>query len=222
MRGEVRGWHHRLLGRKRDRPVWRSTSLHQRSDRRGRRAGGDQRNDHGYRVAADLPAGMSSGTLPAGISFGPMTHTLSGVPTEAGTFTGTFRAGNEIFSDANQSFTIRVDLSAPTTTDDVPATVFRARFAVTLIADRLRRSRGRQDLLHDRRLAGRSDHGLRRLQPRPRSEAGPRRRREDQVLLDRHRRQRRGGANLGDCTGRPERRDDHLRRPRDCLRRPVR
>ena len=77
---------------------------------------------------------LSSGTLPAGISFGPMTHTLSGVPTEAGTFTGTFRAGNEIFSDANQSFTIRVDLSAPTTTDDVPATVVGAPVEVTLSA----------------------------------------------------------------------------------------
>jgi hypothetical protein len=67
------------------------------------------------------PSIAESGTLPEGVTFNTATDTLSGTPTQEGTFQITFTAHNGVGTDAVQSFTLTVD-AAPVITSSESTT----------------------------------------------------------------------------------------------------
>jgi hypothetical protein len=60
----------------------------------------------------------TAGQLPEGVEFNPLTDTLSGAPTEEGTFHITFEATNGIGANAVQQFTLTVDAPPAITSTD--------------------------------------------------------------------------------------------------------
>ena len=74
----------------------------------------------------------STGTLPAGVTFGTTTGVLSGTPTQAGPFLLTFGVSNGVVPDASQSFTLTVAKANQTIAFTNPGTSVFSASAVTL------------------------------------------------------------------------------------------
>ena len=65
-------------------------------------------------TATGTPAPVFAATgLPMGLAIEPMTGLIAGVPTEAGTFTGTITASNGVNPDATQAFSIVISAVPP-------------------------------------------------------------------------------------------------------------
>ena len=77
---------------------------------------------------------LSSGTLPAGLTFDPVTGRITGTATQEGVFSITVSDDNDVVSPTSHDFTLRFDFTAPSTTDDVPAGYQPGPVTVTLTA----------------------------------------------------------------------------------------
>jgi hypothetical protein len=95
----------------------------------------------GFRFAPMSTAGrpaatfaVTSGTLPNGLTLDPATGEISGTATAEGDEAITITGSNGLSAPATKSVTLKVDLTAPVTADDVPATPVTAAVPVTLHA----------------------------------------------------------------------------------------
>ena len=77
---------------------------------------------------------VTSGSLPPGLALDPVSGAITGTPTSTGTYTGTISASDSVFADATQAFSIAIDVTAPATTDNVPAGFVNHDVTVTLTA----------------------------------------------------------------------------------------
>ena len=86
-------------------------------------------------TASNTPTGFGAGTLPAGISFNPVTGVISGVPTVTGSTTVLLSASNGIgIGTANLGLTI-VDLALPVITSSGTSTgIYGSSFNYTIAA----------------------------------------------------------------------------------------
>jgi len=75
-------------------------------------AGGSEDSFTVTAAGTPTPSISENGALPEGVTFNPSTDTLSGTPTQEGTFSIQFTAANGVHPNSVQSFTLTVDAAA--------------------------------------------------------------------------------------------------------------